>query len=163
MRLEDLLDATPPDLPLQLDVKTHGNPELALATVDAIAARVVPAHRDRVEVLSFHGAACARAARLGLRARVIVWADYVPEALTGWAREAGITGVCVEHFLLHADFVDALRAGGLSVTTGTINDATLARRVARLDVDAITTDHPAGLQARVAAQASARSTAMIRG
>ncbi|MEP6952498.1 MAG: glycerophosphodiester phosphodiesterase [Solirubrobacteraceae bacterium] len=147
MRLDDLLDATPPGLSLQLDVKTHGNPELALATVDAIDARVVPGHRDRVEVLSFHAAACARAARLGLRARLIVWADYEPEALTAWARNAGITGVCVEHFLLHVDLVRVLRAGGLSVTTGTVNDATLARRVARLGVDAITTDRPAGLRA----------------
>jgi len=93
MRLDDLLDAAPPGLPLQLDVKTHGDPELALATVDAIDARVVPTHRDRVEVLSFHAAACARAAQLGLRARLIVWADYVPEALTAWARATGISGV----------------------------------------------------------------------
>ena len=164
MRLGDLLDAAPPGLALQLDVKTHGDPELALATVDAIDACVVPAHRDRVEVLSFHAAACARAPRLGLHARLIVWADYVPEALTAWARATGIAGVCVEHFLLHAELVGVLRAGGLSVTTGTVNDATLARRVARLGVDAITTDRPAGLRADVAgAQAAARSTAMIRG
>jgi glycerophosphoryl diester phosphodiesterase len=149
LRLDDLLDAAPPDLPLQLDVKTHGNPDLAVATVDAIDARVVPAHRDRVEVLSFHAGACARAARLGLRARLIVWADYVPEALTLWARGVGIAGVCVEHFLLHAELVGVLRAGGLSVTTGTVNDATLARRVARLGVDAITTDRPAGLRAEL--------------
>ena len=35
MRLDGLLDAAPPGLPLQLDVKTHGDPELAVATVDA--------------------------------------------------------------------------------------------------------------------------------
>jgi len=161
--LDDLLDASPPGLPLQLAVKTHGDPELALATVDAIDARVVPTHRDRVEVLSFHAAACARAARLGLRARLIVWADYVPEALTAWARATGITGVCVEHFLLHAELMGVLRAGGLSVTTGTVNDAKLARRVARLGVDAITTDRPAALRAELTAQTAARSTAMIRG
>lgn len=147
--LDNLLDAAPPGLPLQLDVKTQGDPDLAVATVDAIDARVVPVHRDRIEVLSFHAGACTRAAGLGLRARLIVWADYVPQALTAWARGVGIGGVCVEHFLLHPELVGALRAGGLSVTTGTVNDATLARRVARLGVDAITTDRPAGLRADV--------------
>jgi glycerophosphoryl diester phosphodiesterase len=62
-----------------------------------------------------------------------------------WARDAGVDGVCVEHFLLHSALVDELRVGGLSVTTGTVNDIELARRVARLGVDAITTDCPAAL------------------
>jgi glycerophosphoryl diester phosphodiesterase len=72
--------------------------------------------------------------------------------------------VCVEHFLLHADLVAHLRDAGLSVTTGTINDPELARRVAALDVDAITTDDPARLRAAAGPdQASARRTAMILG
>jgi glycerophosphoryl diester phosphodiesterase len=47
--------------------------------------------------------------------------------------------------LLDDAYVDQLRAGGLSVTTGTVNDPELARRVARLGVDAITSDDPARL------------------
>jgi glycerophosphoryl diester phosphodiesterase len=76
-----------------------------------------------------------------------------------------VQGVCVEHFLLHAALVDQLRASGLSVTTGTINDLELARRVARMGVDAITTDVPAQLCAAAGgtAHASDRSTATIRG
>ena len=69
--------------------------------------------------------------------------------------------MCVEHFLLHSDLVAQLRAAGLSVTTGTINDIELARRVARLDVDAITTDDPARRLTRH--HSSERSTAMILG
>jgi glycerophosphoryl diester phosphodiesterase len=43
------------------------------------------------------------------------------------------------------------RLDGLSVTTGTVNHATLAARAAALGVDAITTDRPAGLQHELAA------------
>jgi glycerophosphoryl diester phosphodiesterase len=101
--------------------------------------------RERVEVISFHTAACEAAARRGLAARLIIWADYAPGALLGWAARAGVGGVCVEHFLLHPALVSKLRTGGLRVSTGTINDATLAARAAALGVEAITTDRPAAL------------------
>jgi glycerophosphoryl diester phosphodiesterase len=85
----------------------------------------------------------------------VTWADYAPDALARWARRANVSGVCIEHFLLHAELVERLRAHGLSVTTGTINDPTLAARVAGLGVDAITTDRPAGLRRELATQARA--------
>jgi glycerophosphoryl diester phosphodiesterase len=166
MLLDELLDAAPEELVIQLDVKTHGDPALAVATA-AAACRVAERHPGRqVEVISFHGVACVTAANAGQRARLIVWADYSPATLGAWARAAGVHGVCVEHFLLHADLVSELRDTGLSVTTGTINDPELAHRVAALGVDAITTDDPARLRAAVADPedyASARSTAMILG
>jgi glycerophosphoryl diester phosphodiesterase len=160
--LDELLETAPAGLTVQVDVKTHGDPALAVTTARA-ACRVAEQYPDHpIEVISFHGAACAAAAELGQRARLIVWAEYAPDALGAWARSAGVHGVCVEHFLLHADLVARLRDEDLSVTTGTINDPELARRVARLDVDAITTDDPGRLRAG-ADQASARSTAMILG
>ena len=55
--------------------------------------------------------------------------------------------------MLSRPLVAALRRGGLSVTTGTVNDAALLRRVAALGVDAVTTDDPAALRARLAAAA----------
>jgi len=109
----------------------------------------------RVEVLSFHVAACEEAARQGLTARLVTWADYAPDALARWARRAGVAGVCIEHFLLHPELVARLRARGLSVTTGTINDPTLAARAAALGVDAITTDRPAALHRELAMPAAA--------
>jgi glycerophosphoryl diester phosphodiesterase len=145
MLLEELFDAAPEGLVIQLDVKTHGDPELGIATAHD-ACRVAdryPGHR--VEIISFQATACAAAADLGHRVRLIVWADYAPAALVAWARNAGVEGVCIEHFLLHSALIDELRAGGLSVTTGTVNDIDLAYRVARLGVDAITTDRPAAL------------------
>ena len=59
MLLDELLDDTPCDLPLQVEVKAHGDPELARATAAAVC-RVAGtwADRGRVEVLSFHTIAC---------------------------------------------------------------------------------------------------------
>jgi glycerophosphoryl diester phosphodiesterase len=74
-----------------------------------------------------------------------------PDALGRWAELAGVGGVCIEHFLLHPGLVDRLRLDGLSVITGTVNDATLAMRAAALGVDAITTDRPAALYGKLAA------------
>jgi hypothetical protein len=59
-------------------------------------------------------------------ARLVAWADYAPAALARWAARAGVGGVCIEQFLLHPALVERLRLGGLSVTTGTVNDAELA-------------------------------------
>ncbi|MDQ3608745.1 MAG: hypothetical protein M3459_07580 [Actinomycetota bacterium] len=156
MLLEELLDAAPLELLLQVEVKAYGDPALTRATAVAVS-RVVAARadRERVEVLSFHVVACEEAARHGLTARLVTWADYAPDALARWARRANVAGVCVEHFLLHAGLVERLRAYGLSVTTGTINDGGLAARAAALGVDAITTDRPAALRRELATQSRA--------
>ena len=141
--------SAPHELLVQVEVKAHGDPELARVTAAAACrAAAEQGARDRVEILSFYTAACEEAARLGVRARLLVWADYEPDALIGWAARSGVSGVCIEHFLLRAELVARLRLGGLSVSTGTINDASLAARVARLGVDAITTDDPAELHRR---------------
>jgi glycerophosphoryl diester phosphodiesterase len=147
MLLEELLERTPDDLPVQIEVKAHGDPELARATAAQVC-RVAAAQTDsrRLEVLSFHSSACEEAARHGVRSRLVIWADYAPGALLDWATEAGVGGVCIEHFLLHPALVDRLRAGGLSVSTGTINDWALATWAASLGIDAITTDRPGALR-----------------
>jgi glycerophosphoryl diester phosphodiesterase len=156
MLLDELLDDAPGDLPLQVEVKAHGDPELARATAAAVC-RLAGGwgNRGRVEVLSFHTIACEETVRHGMPARLIAWADYAPAALAHWAALAGVGGVCIEHFLLHPALVERLRLGGLSVTTGTINDAALAARAAALGVDAITTDRPAVLHHQLAAMSQA--------
>lgn len=156
MLLEELLDEAPPELALQVEIKAYADPALTRATTVA-AARVIAGRsaRDRVEVLSFHVAACEEAARQGLSSRLVTWADYAPDALGRWAQRAGVAGVCVEHFLLHAELVEQLRGHGLSVTTGTINDVGLAARAATLGVDSITTDRPAALRRELTTQAIA--------
>ncbi len=151
--LEDLLRIAPRDLMLQLEVKSHADPGLATRTVQALAAALAVAGERRIEVLSFTSAACARAASLGLPARLVVWADYAPRSLGRWARRHGVVGVCVEHFLLSRELAATLRRAGLSVTTGTVNDRALLHRVVALGVDAVTTDDPAALRARPAVAA----------
>lgn len=146
MLLDELLDSVPHALTIQVEVKAHGDPALARATAAAVCGVVRKrAERDRVEVLSFHTAACEEAAGAGMRTRLIVWADYAPAALARWALRTRVHGVCIEHFLLHPALVERLQGRGLSVTTGTINDTALAARAAALGVDAITTDRPATL------------------
>jgi glycerophosphoryl diester phosphodiesterase len=147
MLLEELLQHTSNDLLVQIEVKAHGDPRLARTTAAEVC-RLVGEQTDgrRVELLSFHTSACEEAARQGLPARLIIWAEYAPRALVRWATRAGVGGVCIEHFLLHRALVEQLHAGGLSVCTGTINDATLAARAASLGIEAITTDRPAALR-----------------
>jgi glycerophosphoryl diester phosphodiesterase len=156
MLLDELLDDAAGDLPVQVEVKAHGDPGLARATAAAVCwvAGTRPDH-GRVEVLSFHTIACEETVRQGMPARLVAWADYAPAALVRWAALAGVGGVCIEHFLLHPALVERLLLGGLSVTTGTVNDVALAARAAALGVDAITTDRPAALHHELAATSRA--------
>jgi hypothetical protein len=92
--------------------------------------------------VSFWSGACALAAGLGFRARLVIIADYRVHALAAWGRHVGLYGVCVEHFLLSRALVANLRASGLSVTIGTINHAAILAPLLPLDLDAITSDSP---------------------
>jgi glycerophosphoryl diester phosphodiesterase len=151
LTLDELLTHAPSDLPIQVEVKAHADPELARRTARALCER----HRSgterlRLELISFHSAACATAAAYGFRARLVVWADYAPEALAAWAVSRGVTGVSLEHFLLSPRLVSVFRLAGLSVNTGTVNDAELLTRVSELaSPDAVCTDRPAELRTEV--------------
>jgi glycerophosphoryl diester phosphodiesterase len=149
--VEELLDLVPPGLTVQLDVKAHADEALARRTVSALAALLARrADRGRVEVLSFHAAAVAQAVADGLPARLVIWADFAPAVLARWAADRGLVGVCVEHFLLDRSIVAALRDAGLSITTGTVNNAVIAERVLVHAPDAITSDRPHELAAELA-------------
>lgn len=154
LTLADLLAAAPRPLALQLDVKAHADPALAVRTVDALEERLRGMRGRRVEVLSFTAAACERAAALGLPARLVIWADYAPRTLARWARRHRVGGVCVEHFLLSGPLVAALRGAGISLTTGTVNDPALLERVLRFAPDAVTTDAPHLLRGGVSSLAA---------
>jgi glycerophosphoryl diester phosphodiesterase len=146
--LEELLELLPPAVGLQLEVKAHADPVLARRTAEVLCERLRSEPiRDRVEVLSFHGEACAVAAASGVSSRLVIWADYAPEALASWARRTGVKGVSVEHFLLSERLVGVLREAGLSVNTGTVNHPEVLSRVLELAPDAIGTDRPHELRA----------------
>jgi hypothetical protein len=124
-------------------VKTQSNPELARRTAAAICDRCARSpQRDRLEVISFHTDACEVAAAAGFRTRLVIWADYAPEMLAGWALRHGVSGVKVEHFLLSDELVGLLRAAGITVSTGTVNDVELLEEVLRAQPRCITTDRP---------------------
>lgn len=148
LSLDELLELVPASVELQLEVKAHADPALARCTAEVLCGRLAdePA-RERFEVISFHRSACEVAARHGLAARLVIWADYAPQALSEWALESGVGGISVEHFLLTRQLVDALRAVGLSVNTGTVNRPELLSRLLELEPDAIGTDRPHELRA----------------
>jgi glycerophosphoryl diester phosphodiesterase len=157
MLLGDLLQAAPAGLLLQLEVKAHADEALARRTAEAICEQVDAAGATaRVELISFYSGACEAAAKAGVRSRLIVWADYEPEALARWAGRTGVAGVSIEHFLLSERLVGALRSAGLSVNTGTINDAELLERVLAFGPDAVVTDRPHELRSEAAARAAQR-------
>jgi glycerophosphoryl diester phosphodiesterase len=143
LTLDQLLDCAPLDLIVQVEVKTQSNPKLAQRTAAAICDRYARSpQRERLEVISFHTHACEVAAAAGFRTRLVIWADYAPEMLAGWALRHGVTGVKVEHFLLSDQLVGILRAAGITLSTGTVNDVELLNEVLRAQPRCITTDRP---------------------
>jgi glycerophosphoryl diester phosphodiesterase len=146
--LDELIELLPAAVGLQLEVKAHADPVLARRTAEVLCERLRrETIRDRVEVLSFHAEACAVASANGVSSRLVIWADYAPEALASWARQAGVKGVSVEHFLLSERLVGVLRDAGLSVNTGTVNHPEVLSRVLEFAPDAIGTDRPHELRA----------------
>ncbi len=138
----------PETVRLQLEVKAHADPALARRTAEALCERLRGEPiRDRVELISFHGEACAVAAADGIFSRLVIWADYAPEALASWALRTGVRGISVEHFLLTKQLVQVLRGAGLSVNAGTVNHPEVLSRVLEFAPDAIGTDRPHELRA----------------
>jgi glycerophosphoryl diester phosphodiesterase len=153
LTLDELFAAVPSDLPVQVEVKAHADTDLARRTAEAVCERYRRgSERQRIEVISFHSAACATAAARGFAARLVMHADYAPEALAAWAVSRGVGGVSVEHFLLTPRLARILRLAGLSINTGTVNDGTLLTRVVELAApDAVCTDRPGELRAEALA------------
>jgi glycerophosphoryl diester phosphodiesterase len=153
--LEELIDMAPEAVRLQLEVKAHADPTLARRTAEALCERLRgEPTRDRVELISFHGEACAVAAARGFSSRLVIWADYAPEALASWALRTRVDGISVEHFLLTERLVQVLRDAGLSLNTGTVNHPELLSRVLEFAPDAIGTDRPHELRAGAEARSA---------
>lgn len=163
LTLAQLLAATPSELPIQVEVKAHADPALAQHTTRVLCERYRRRpERSRIEVISFHSAACAIAAGYGFRARLVIWADYAPDALAAWAVRHGVSGVSVEHFLLTERLAGILRLARLSVSTGTVNDAELLRRVIGVAApDAVCTDRPAELRAELTPREATERPAVL--
>ena len=151
LTLDELLASIPASMPVQVEVKAHADLGLAERTARTLCERYRRSReRRRLEVISFHSPAVATAAAHGYRSRLVIHADYTPEALAAWAVQHDVAGVSVEHFLLSPRLAAVMRLAGLSVNTGTVNHPEILQRVVELaEPDAVCTDRPGELRAEV--------------
>ena len=156
--LDELLELVPAEITLQLEIKAHADADLALRTTAAVCRRLRDdPTRERVELISFWADACALAARLGFRARLLLIADYCVAELAAWAQRAGLSGVGVEHGLLSRALLQALREAGLGVGAFTVNHPAILEAIARFEPDAVTSDAPHELRAALGRPDSSRA------
>jgi hypothetical protein len=113
MRLREVLEIIPSDLPLQLDIKACADIELARRPAEACCRTSAEIGRaSQIEVISFFTPACEAAVAHGARARLVLWADYDPQALVKWVLDRGIDGLSLEGFILNQEFRELARGGG---------------------------------------------------
>jgi glycerophosphoryl diester phosphodiesterase len=154
MLLEELLERIPGMIPLQLDVKAYVDQELVRRTVER-ACEVLHQHGSdqRAEILSFFTVGCVAARSRDVTARLVVWADYAPEALGRWAVARDIAGVAVEGFLFSRELRETMTAFGLTAQVGAVNDADQLERVLPLAPDIVVSDRPHEVAAELARMA----------
>jgi glycerophosphoryl diester phosphodiesterase len=147
LRLRTVLDAIPPDLPLQLDIKAYADVPLGERTT-ARACEIVQEHGtdDRIEVISFFTPGCEVARDHGVSTRLVLWADYAPDALVRWLLNREIDGVSIEGFILSEDIVDPLHSAGLTISVGAVNSTGQLARLLPLHPDIIASDCPAEIK-----------------
>jgi glycerophosphoryl diester phosphodiesterase len=147
MSLLQVLDLIPRELPLQLDVKAYADPQLASRTAERCCETVVQhGSAERIEVISFFTEACVAAVRSGVAARLVIWADYAPDALSNWAREHGIEGVSVEGFILSERLCEPIVEAGLTISVGAVNSIEQLKRVLPFQPHIVVSDCPLELR-----------------
>jgi glycerophosphoryl diester phosphodiesterase len=143
LSLTQLLEAVPEDLTVQLDVKAYADPDLARRTAERCC-EIILEHdrREQAEIVSFFSNACEAAAEHGFRTRLVLWADYAPAALSGWALERGIGGVSIEGFILATTLREALREAELTLCVGAVNTGEQLERILPFEPDVLVSDRP---------------------
>jgi glycerophosphoryl diester phosphodiesterase len=156
LRLRAVLDLIPPDLPLQLDVKAYADPELVDRTT-ARACEIAKDHGtdDRIELISFFSRGCVVAVDHGVATRLVLWADYAPEALVQWLADHEIIGVSLEGFIFSHELIDPLQDAGLTISVGAVNSHGQLERLLPMHPDIIVSDCPAEIKDRLAKLESA--------
>jgi len=156
LRLRAVLDLIPPDLPLQLDVKAYADPELVDRTT-ARACEIAKDHGtdDRIELISFFTRGCVVAVDHGVATRLVLWADYAPEALVQWLADREIIGVSLEGFIFAHELIDPLQDAGLTISVGAVNSLGQLERLVPMHPDIIVSDCPAEIKDGLAQLGSA--------
>jgi glycerophosphoryl diester phosphodiesterase len=149
--LEEVFEAIPEDMPIQLDVKAYADGALARRTAER-ASEVAIDHgtHARVEVISFFSEACLAAAELGLDARLVAWSDYDPSAMADWASGHGCVGVAMEGFILNRRIATAVSDAGLTLSVGAVNSRDQVERLLPFEPQILVSDRPAELRFELA-------------
>jgi glycerophosphoryl diester phosphodiesterase len=147
LRLRAVLDLIPEDLPLQLDVKAYADPELVDRTT-ARACEIAKEHGtdDRIELISFFTRGCVVAVDHKVATRLVLWADYAPDALVQWLSEREIDGVSLEGFIFSRDLIDPLHDAGMTVSVGAVNSPGQLERLVPMHPDIVVSDSPAEIK-----------------
>jgi glycerophosphoryl diester phosphodiesterase len=144
LRLREVLELIPPDLPLQLDVKSYVRQSLAERTTQR-ACDIIREHgtADRIEVISFFTRACQVAAADGVTTRLVAWADYAPDALVHWLLDRNISGMSYEGFILSQEIADKIHGAGRTISVGAANNRAQVERLLPFEPDIMVSDQPA--------------------
>jgi glycerophosphoryl diester phosphodiesterase len=147
LRLRSVLDLIPPALPLQLDVKAYADLDLVRRTTQR-ACEIGREHgtAERVELISFFTPGCLVAREHDVYTRLVLWADYAPEALVEWLLDRDIEGVSCEGFILSKGLVDPLQKAGLTISAGAVNSSGQLERLLPLRPDIIVSDRPSEIK-----------------
>src|SRR5215218_2504107 len=143
LRLRAVLDLIPRGLPLQLDVKAYADVELAGRTT-ARACEITKEHGtdDRIEVISFFTRGCLVAVDHSVSTRLVLWADYAPEALVQWLLDRHIDGVSLEGFIFSPELIDPLHDAGVTISVGAVNRPGQLERLLPMRPDIVVSDCP---------------------
>jgi hypothetical protein len=138
-------------MPLQLDVKAYADPDLARRTAERCCQISAECGRaTQVEVISFFTPACEVAVAHGVRSRLVIWADYDPQALVRWVTDRGIKGLAIEGFILGHTLRDAAREAELTISAGAATSAEQLRRLLPLEPEIIVSDSPHAIRSMIA-------------
>jgi glycerophosphoryl diester phosphodiesterase len=157
MELAELLEIVPAGIRLQLDVKAYADPRLAARTAAGVCEELRRLGRgDDAEVISFFSGACAESVSRGIATRLVVWADYAPEALAAWVKEHEMRGVSLEGFVLSQALCEPLKAAGLTISVGAVNELDQLQPLLRYEPEIVVSDRPLELRRELSRSAILR-------
>jgi glycerophosphoryl diester phosphodiesterase len=159
MELAEMLEIVPEGVAMQFDVKAYADTGLAVRTAAAVCNELRRSGRsDEAEVISFFSAACAESVRRRVATRLVVWADYAPEALAAWVAEHGMRGVSLEGFVLTSPLCEPLAAAGLTISVGAVDELEQLRPLLRYNPEIVVSDRPLELRREFEAEAADRAS-----
>src|SRR5947208_1621493 len=111
---------------------THEERVAVLTTVEATGRRVI----------GFFTRGCLVAIDHEVSTRLVLWADYAPEALVQWVRDRRIDGVSLEGFIFFHELIDPLHEAGVTISVGAVNSSAQLERLLEMHPDIIVSDCP---------------------